>query len=130
MPFVVGVPLRTPALFNVIPVGNVPLLNDQVSGEVPPDAASVCEYAVFIVPPVNVALVVMLNALLATMSVKLLLPVTLALSVACTVMVFVPATVGVPLKTPAVESVGPETEPDVIVHEYGDVPPLAAKVLV
>src|SRR5260370_4878394 len=43
---VVGVPVMAPvAVFSDNPVGNVPLVSDQVYGVLPPDAVSVAEYA-------------------------------------------------------------------------------------
>jgi hypothetical protein len=50
-------------------------------------------------------------------------------SVACTVRLAVPAVVGVPLTTQPVPSVKPDGKaPDVIVQEYGAVPPLTPTV--
>jgi len=58
------------------------------------------------------------------------LTVTLLLSVACTVKLYVPAAAGVPLSSPFGASVNPEgsVEPPATDHVYGDAPPVAASV--
>ena len=49
----VGVPLRTPPVLRLRPVGNVPVDNVHVYGAVPPEAAIVCEYTAPTVPTVS-----------------------------------------------------------------------------
>ena len=61
--------------------------------------------------------VVMLNAVAAMVTPKVLLAVPLALSVTCTVMAFDPGVVGAPQSVPSLAKVSPGTEPEEIVHE-------------
>jgi hypothetical protein len=50
VPAVVGVPLTTPPLLSVNPVGNAPEMTDQLYGLVPPLAAGVAAYTACTVP--------------------------------------------------------------------------------
>jgi hypothetical protein len=52
------VPLITPALDNVNPLGSDPVTNAHVYGVVPPLAARVAEYATPVIPPGNVRVVI------------------------------------------------------------------------
>jgi hypothetical protein len=121
------VPLITPAALKLNPVGKPPLLSDQVNGDVPPDSVSVCEYATETSPAGNDAVVT--DGAAAMTRVNDLVEVAPTLSVTFTVNVEEPAVVGVPLSTPAELKVNPAgAVPEEIVHVYGVVPPLAAKV--
>jgi hypothetical protein len=129
VPGVVGVPLITPALDSVRPCGKIPEESDQVYGAVPFAGASVCEYAV---PSVasgrDVVVIKSPAAMLSTNGLETVCG-GVPLSATCTVTFDVPALVGVPLITPALDRVTPAgSVPDVTVQLYGVVPPPAAKV--
>ena len=132
LPDCVGVPLRAPVeAFNVTPVGSAPTVMFQVYGVVPPEAASVAEYAVPTVPPGN-ELVVMASVGGAIEKVKLAGAVCAGDSESVTLMVTVklPEAVGVPLITPvaAFKLTPAGKAPEAMDHEYGVIPPEAASV--
>jgi hypothetical protein len=123
-PAAVGVPEMV-APVSVSPAGKVPLARDHVYGEVPPDAASDCEYAVPTTPlgnddveTVSVAgVIVIVSDAVAVLD---------ALSVARTVKVLDPAAVGAPAMVPPV-SVNPAGKVPLASDQvYGAVPPDAA----
>ena len=98
-------------------------------GPVPPDAVSVCEYAVPAVPLGSVlgASVTTTAALIAGL--YDCTPVTPFASVAVMSRLLLPAALGVPLSTPALVSVRPAGKaPEVTAKAYGPVPPDAVNV--
>jgi hypothetical protein len=135
VPATVGVPEINPLeAVKLKPPGSAPALRLQLYGAVPPLAVKVALYTVPCVPPVNEpvviltggidALIVRLNALVAACAVGAVESVTF------TVKLKVPEAVGVPEMTPLdAVKVNPEgSEPELILHVYGIVPPLAAIV--
>jgi hypothetical protein len=124
VPAAVGVPDKTPPEERLTPPGNPVAV--QVNGGTPPPAESVPLNGD---PKVGVGIVdvVTVNGAAAMVNVKERDMVARAESVTVTVTVNVPASVGVPLSTPADEAVTPLGVP-LTDHVYGDVPPLAAKV--
>jgi len=104
-----------------------------VYGAVPPLGVNVCVYAM---PTVGAGAVVgeMVSAGAFTVSVTGVVPLygpaPVLESVAFTVMLKLPAAVGVPLSTPALESVIPLGSVLTVVNVYGAVPPLAEKLCV
>ena len=98
------------------------------SPSIPPVAASVCKYAVPMVPSGREVVVIVTGPL--TVSVYAACPVILFESVAVTVNVAEPGSWGVPLMIPVpAPSVSPTGRlPEVTAHEYGAVPPLAVSV--
>ena len=132
MPACVGVPLRTPDELRASPGGSVPAVTLQVSGATPPEAASVVEYGVFVLPLGSTAPVVMATSEPVTVIVNALVAVPgvgYALSRTCTVKGNVPVAVHIPLMTPVVLfSTKPEgSAPAMIDHVYCWVPPAALK---
>lgn len=100
-------PLITPVEeFSPMPVGNVPAVSAQLYGVVPPVADSVAEYGTFTCPLGK--LVVVIDSA-AGVTVTIRDPVALfdVESVTFAVKPNVPAAVGVPERTPPVESVSP-----------------------
>ena len=127
VPAVVGVPLKTPAEDSVSPAGSVPEVTDQLYGGVPPVAASVWLYALPTVPAGSGLTVVIDSAAGSTVTANAF--VAVPPPVTCTVKLDVPAALGVPLKTPAEDSVNPAgSVPEVTDQLYGGVPPVAASV--
>ena len=104
-PAVVGVPDITPVLpASDNPPGNAFPILLHVYGGVPPDAASVVEYAVPTVPFGRLVVVIVKVDDESTVMLKLAVPILLSLSVAVTVNDAVPTVVAVPLITPVLES--------------------------
>ena len=132
-PEAVGVPEIVPAEDRVTPAGNAPARMLQLYGVVPPLAASVVEYAVPTCPD-GTDTVLICTGVTAAATVMLI-----DFEVVCGVgeesltramKGAVPATVGVPLIWP-VEAFNPSpvgSDPEGIDHEYGAVPPVAARV--
>lgn len=110
------------------PAGSDPTLMAQVYGAVPPAAASVWLYAVLTVPPASDA--VEIESGVITVMDRSFVAVLLAVSVARTVKLYVPAVAGVPLILPVEEvrrtPVG--SEPLAIAQVYEPVPPVAVTV--
>ena len=109
VPAAVGVPEIVPVPLNVRPLGSVPLSSDQTYGEVPPEAARLCEYAVCTVPAGSVAVVTESAPGLMTMvsALSAVTGVGVELSVTRTVKFDVPAAVGVPETVPVPLNVSP-----------------------
>ena len=123
----VGVPLKTPAEESVSPAGSAPENTDQLYGVVPPVAANVWLYAVPTVPAGSGDDVVIDSAAGSTVTENAFVAVPPPLT--WTVKLEAPAAVGVPLKTPAEDSVSPAgSAPDNTDQPYGVVPPVAASV--
>jgi hypothetical protein len=120
-PAAVGVPEIVPPV-SVSPAGNVPLASDQVYGGVPPDAVSVCEYAVPTTPLGSDVVVTLIVAGLMVMVSDAGADCD-ALSVARTVNVLDPAVVGVPEIVPPVSVSPAGNVPLVNDQVYGGVPP-------
>ena len=110
------------------PPGNAPAVIDQVYGAMPPEAVSVCEYATPTAPLGRVGELVMVTELIWIENAWLAL--TDALSATCTVKLNVPVAVGVPVMAPvpAFSSSPPGSDPIVTDHVYGCVPPEAVSV--
>src|SRR5579872_4248472 len=106
VPAAVGVPLSCPAVLRANPAGNVPLVTDHWYGDVPPLAVSVCVYAVPTVP-LGTGEVVVIASPAPIVNLKFCVAVSELLSFACTVILEVPAAVGVPLSCPAVLRANP-----------------------
>jgi hypothetical protein len=131
----VGVPLITPLEpLRERPAGRVPLVMDQVNGDVPPLAASVALYAT-LTCPFGRELVVIVIVAGAIVSVRFAVFVCIGFPASCTWKVSavpVAAAVGVPVIAPVdafkLKPVG--SVPLVIDQEKGFVPPLAANVVV
>ena len=126
VPAVVGVPEIAPPVARLRPAGSVPLAIDQLYGGVPPDAASDCEYAVPTVPLGSDAVV--------TASVGGLITSVRDAVAVCdeaatrTLNVALPAVVGVPERTPALERLSPAGRvPLASDQPYGGVPPDAPR---
>ena len=129
VPAIVGVPLITPVdVLRLNPAGRLPVAILQTYGVLPPAATSVCVYDRLTVPSDkedvvidNAEYIVIDNAWVA---------VAPLLSVTCTVKLLVPATVGVPLITPAdaLRERPAGSVPTVILHIYGVLPPPATSV--
>jgi hypothetical protein len=115
-------------LFNVTPAGNNPAVTDQTRGLLPPVDVSVWLYARFTVPSERDDVVID-SALYIVMDSARLAVAEFA-SVTCTVKLYVPATVGVPLIAPVVLfRLRPDgRDPDVTPHVYGVLPPDAESV--
>ena len=127
VPAALGVPLKTPAEDSVNPAGSVPEVTDQLYGGVPPVAASVWLYALPTVPAGSGLTVVIDSAAGSTVTANAF--VAVPPPVTWTVKLEVPAALGVPLKTPAEDSVSPAgSAPEVTDQPYGGVPPVAANV--
>ncbi len=132
VPTIVGVPLKVPLLARLIPVGSEPLVTAKPYGGVPPVATRDGVYAL----PVN-AVGRIWGARVnceETDSVKVPLVVLfwgLLLSTRWTVNVNAPPPVGVPIKTPPVESVMPGGKvPVASVHVSGPTPPCSRRISV
>jgi hypothetical protein len=133
-PVLVGVPLIVPSWLKLRPAGNVPDTTVHEYGVVPPVAVSVVEYTVPTVPSGNDELEVIVNG--APAALVLMEKGLIAFcageeeSVACTVKLDWPALVGVPLIVPPGLKFRPAgNAPEVTVHEYGAVPPVAVSVV-
>lgn len=130
-PAVVGVPDNTPVLGAMVSPGGWPV-TCHVYGGVPPEAMIWSLYVVLTVPPGSGDAVVITSAAgaMVTLNVwEFVSGVGAVASVTCTVKVKAPAVVGVPEKSPLELSVRPPAMvvgDDVIAHEYGVVPPMAA----
>jgi hypothetical protein len=113
---------------SVKPAGNSPTGTDQVYGAVPPEAASVAEYAVPTVPGGNVELVIVTGV--PTTIERALVAVAPAASATRAVKFAVPAADGVPLMIPAFASrlIPAGIAPALMDHEYGATPPVRFKV--
>jgi hypothetical protein len=107
-PTVVGVPLSAPPLESVSPAGSAPPVTAHVYGGVPPVAVKFCEYATPGVPPGSVVEVVIVGGAVAS-TVSSTHPLTIfpSPSDTWTLKRNVPSAVGVPDRTPALESVSP-----------------------
>jgi len=125
-PAAVAVPLITPLGDSVRPSGNPPEARDHVYGVVPPVAVNVCEYAPPTLPEGR-DVVVIESGGGSIVRANDFVAVRDALSRTWTVKFAVPAVVGVPLITPAPDSVSQVGAP-VTDHIYGGVPPVAAKL--
>jgi hypothetical protein len=132
-PAPVGVPLIVPPLLKLRPAGNAPDVSVHEYGTVPPIAVSVDEYAVPTIPPGKEAVVIVSGS---TLAITLMENGLVAFctgaeeSVTCTVKSDWPAVVGVPLMVPSLLKLRPAgNAPDVTVHEYGSVPPVAVSVV-
>jgi len=124
----VGVPEMMPvAAASDSPAGKDPAAIDHVYGAVPPAPTSDVLYAVPLVPLGSDAALEMVSGPL-TIKVKVLAALAVAASVTVAVKLAATGAVGEPEMMPVSEaSVSPAgSDPDVIVHEYGVVPPLAA----
>ena len=132
-PEAVGVPEIVPAEDSVRPPGNAPALMLQPYGVVPPLAASVVEYALPACPEGIETVLICSEATAAAIVMLTDFEVVCGVceeSLTRTVKEVVPAIVGVPPIWP-VEAVKPRpvgSDPEVIDHEYGAVPPVAARV--
>ena len=126
----VGVPESTPALVSVRPAGSVPMVTENVYGAAPPLPVSVSAYAIPSVPPGSVAgasvIVGQTGGGAAAMVIEYEVVATQSFaSVARIVNVDGPAVVGVPDRTPVLESVSPAGRvPTVTANAYGVAPPL------
>jgi len=98
-PALVGVPEMLPPAESDNPAGRVPLASDQVYGDVPPDAASACEYLTPTTPLGRLELV-MPNACTVTVMANACTSLPPPLSLTLTVKFAVPEAVGVPLIAP------------------------------
>ena len=129
----VGVPLISPVeVFSVSPVGNVPTVNCQVSGAVPPVAATLCEYGVPTMPLGSATVVIICRAAIEIVTVVVAVCCGTPESVTLNVNgVAVSAAVGVPLMAPVeVFSVKPAgSVPEVNCQVYGLIPPVAVSVV-
>ena len=133
MPIAVGVPLSTPAGLKLRPIGKGPELDasDQIYGVIPPLAASVCVYATPNFAPGKLAVVMTSGAAMRKVRVRGADCAGDPESVACTVKVEprMFTVVGVPLITPAVESVSPGGKaPETTAQETFPVPPEAVSI--
>jgi hypothetical protein len=130
-PVAVGVPEMTPALESVRPAGKLPDASDHVYPGVPPVALSVVLYELPFLPTVRLVDVIdSPEAEIVSDSCAVALSAGDALSVTATVKLAVPAAVGVPEITPALESVRPAGKlPVAIDHVYPGVPPVALRVV-
>ena len=130
VPALLALPLITPVvLFRDSPAGSLPEAIVHVYGVDPPVAASLTEYATFLVATGSGDVVVICKG---TVMVKLkaLSDEDPIASVTLTVKLEVPPTVGVPLMTPDDDTLRPEARlPLTNDHVYGVDPPVAAKVL-
>ena len=122
VPAAEGVPVMTPSAESVNPSGKLPFCSVHVIGAVPV-AVSVWLYAVSSTPSGKVVVVIsgaIAELVMVILNALLLFP---ALLVAFTVKVDVPTVVGVPLITPADDSVKPVgSVPLANVHVIGAVP--------
>jgi hypothetical protein len=125
-PGAVGVPLIMPPEDSARPSGNAPEARDHVYGVVPPVAVNVCEYAPPTLPEGR-DVVVIESGGGSTVRANDFVAVRDALSRTWTVKFAVPAVVGVPLITPALDTVSQVGAP-VTDHVYGGVPPVAARL--
>jgi hypothetical protein len=125
VPAGLGVPDIVPFGARFSPAGSVPLVTDHEYGGVPPDAASVCEYAVATVPAGSDDVVISNAAgLIVTDSGAMAEPD--ALSVTRTVKLLGPAVPGVPDIVPLGARFSPAgSVPLATDHKYGGVPPEA-----
>ena len=132
VPDALGVPLNTPAPLRVKPAGREPEITVQeVYGGVPLIAESVCEYAMFTVPAGSGELVAIASAAEEIVKANARDTVAPTLSAACTVKLFVPDVLGVPLNTPEPLKVKPAGRaPEITVQVYGGVPPVAQSACV
>jgi len=123
----VGVPLIAPLDgFSVKPVGSEPEVRLQVYGVIPPVAFSVAEYITLTCPSGRL-LVVIDNCAGAITTCNGSVVLWEAASVTFAVNPNVPAAVGVPDNTPALDSVSPPgSVPALTDHMYEPVPPVAA----
>jgi hypothetical protein len=132
-PDTVGVPEIVPAEDSVRPPGNAPESMLQLYGVVPPLAASVVEYAVPTCPDGTDTVLICTGVTAAATVMLIDFEVVCGVgeeSLTRAVKGAVPATVGVPLIWP-VEAFNPSpvgSDPEGIDHEYGAVPPVAARV--
>src|SRR6476646_2393901 len=108
IPPCVGVPWIAPvAEESVSPGGRVPLLIDHVYGNCPPEAVTTCEYCVPTAPFGSVFVTICTSPCGPIKMVRIFEADRSAASVARTVMVYCPFTVGTPLIPPLGESVSP-----------------------
>jgi hypothetical protein len=133
-PDAVGVPEIVPLADKPRPAGKAPEATLQLYGVVPPVAASVVEYAVPTCPAgIEVVVICTGVTAAATVIVKdfvVVWAVGVVETVAITVKLNEPAVVGVPEIVPAVDSASPPgNAPELRLHVYGVVPPLAPSVV-
>lgn len=131
VPDAVGVPVIAPDdAFKVRPAGREPVLTLHVYGVVPPVACTVAEYAVPTVPPARLDVEIANCPAAATAMLKDWVAVLLLASCTWAVKVEVPDAVGVPVIAPddafKVRPAG--SEPLLMLHVYGAVPPVACSV--
>jgi hypothetical protein len=123
-----GFPVIVPPPLSVKPCGSVPAVTDQVLPPLPPDAASVCEYAV---PTVALGSdeVVTASAALTT-SVSAWSSVLAAESRTLTVKLEVPAASGMPTNVlvSGTSRMPVGRLPETMLQVYGAVPPVTARV--
>ncbi len=123
-----GVPDIAPPGDRFNPAGNDPLDTVQEYGGVPPVALSVCEYGAPAVPAGSDDVVIS-NVAGAIVSDKGAVALFAALSLTFTVKLDDPAAPGVPDIAPPADRVNPAgNDPLDKVHEYGGVPPVAARL--
>jgi hypothetical protein len=132
VPTLVGAPEITPVpAVNDKPGGKLPELMLQVYGVTPPVAARVVEYVVPSVP-LGKLVVVIFNVSVLTVMLRLAVAVCagFSASLTSTVKLDVPVVVGVPEITPVLAaSDSPAGKlPTAMLHVYGVIPPLAARV--
>ena len=107
VPILDGVPYKTPALGSMLTIPGGWAFIEKVYGGVPPTAVICCEYATFTIPLGRGEVVLKLGGGLIVMVYGVGVWFWLE-SVAMTTMLKVPATVGVPDKTPALVTERPE----------------------
>jgi len=133
VPVLLGVPEITPvAPFSVNPSGKAPVVTCQLSGETPPVAANVVEYA-DPSTPVGSDVVVTLKAGAVIVMLRLFVadPIGTSASLTFTVKVTGPVTlpVGVPVIAPVLAfNESPAGSEPTMLHAYGVMPPVAANV--
>jgi hypothetical protein len=129
VPDAVGVPLIAPLPLSDNPAGKLPVVTLHVYGGVPPLPLSIAEYAAPAMP--SGKLVVVTESVAGAIVIdNCFVAVCDAPSVTRTVNVAFPAAVGVPVMTPFPFSDNPAGKlPDIRLHVYGGVPPLAVRVV-
>jgi len=129
VPVTVGVPERTPAVVSVTPAGSAPVVTAYVTVPTPPACVSVTgPYAVPAVALERLAGLTVITGQ-STTSVSARVPVHPLASVAVTVKLNVPVTVGVPERTPAVVRVIPAgSAPAVTAYVTVPTPPVCVNV--
>jgi hypothetical protein len=128
-PAAVGVPDKVPFVERFNPGGNGPMFSDHEYGGTPPDAARMTEYVTPTEPLFSDGAVVIVSGSAMTIVKDCAADCDgTAPSTTLAVNVKVPATNGVPLKTPAALRVMPGGRTPLTDHAYGVVPPFATIV--